>query len=451
MSYIIPAESELRSIPQYSYTITPSSYNYGSITEGDPESTKTFIIENVGTDELSFTFTDSTNFHTNNAGFSLLSGETNTVTFSAKTINEGSHGEAVVVNEPNAGNKNIILQSNIIPLPQYQYSVTPLTWDFGTSNEGDPEDTKEFLITAEGTDTLNFTFTDSTNFETDNLGFSMEQGQVSGFTVSALTTNIGTHSETMSINEVNAGNTNISLQSQIDEVPFTSGETVLTISQDFVVPVGTTTLEYTIVAGGGGGGGAATSFGASGTNRSGAGGAGGMLEGSISNPTAGTYPIVVGAGGAGGAAGNTNGNNGSDSTAFGFTAVGGGAGGMISAGAAGGSGGGGYRNRNNVNSGGGAGTAGQGNAGAAGSASGAGGGGGAGGAASANVGGVGAASSINGVTYAAGGTGLNSGSVDGINAVANTGNGGGGAAANTTNINRKGGDGGSGVVILRWT
>ena len=229
-------------------------------------------------------------------------------------------------------------------------------------------------------------------------------------------------------------------------------------------------VEYLIVAGGGGGG----------YNHGGGGGAGGLLTG-FTTVTSHSYTITVGAGG------NVTGlseDNGDSSSAFGLTAIGGGAGSNWSGnGFAGGSGGGGSAGRP-----GGAGTPGQGNNGGSGGATSnpypAGGGGGAGsiGGDGAGIrggdGGQGIASSITGINtfYAGGGGGghratQNSGVGEpgqggiggggdggdinvlggkGINGTPNTGGGGGGAEDNTGTGNEPGGNGGSGIVIVRY-
>jgi hypothetical protein len=91
-------------------------------------------------------------------------------------------------------------------------------------------------------------------------------------------------------------------------------------------------FDYLIVAGGGGGGG-----------WGGGGGAGGLLQGTaILNPAT-TYPVVIGGGGARGTSAYTAGANGGNSSAFGYTAIGGGGGGHYNgnSGNSGGSGGGG--------------------------------------------------------------------------------------------------------------
>lgn len=100
-------------------------------------------------------------------------------------------------------------------------------------------------------------------------------------------------------------------------------------------------VERLLLAGGGAGGSSSSAS----TSAAG-GGAGGLLEnvgGTVISLTAGTYPVVVGAGGAAyGSASDVKGSDGSDSTFNGATAVGGGAGGVSgdSSGNSGGSGGG---------------------------------------------------------------------------------------------------------------
>ncbi len=201
---------------------------------------------------------------------------------------------------------------------------------------------------------------------------------------------------------------------------------------------GDSQVEYLLVAGGGSGGG--------GSYENGGGGAGGMLTGTAS-VAQGEYVVQVGAGGVSGT--NSSANGGNSALATLAVAIGGGAGsaGTGTAGS-GGSGGGG--------NGYGLGTAGQGHDGAAGRSGSTpfwgGCGGGAGSTASVQIGGSGAPSSITGsnVTYAAGGNG---GSRDapstGASAAANTGNGGGGAG-NVGGVVYIGGNGGSGIVVMRY-
>jgi len=264
---------------------------------------------------------------------------------------------------------------------------------------------------------------------------------------------------------------------------------------DFVIPSGLTlsNVEYLIVAGGGGG-----------ANNGGGGGAGGLrssvvgdqsgfsngasgptsAESRFSSMTAATYPVVVGTGGTGGAA-NTNGNNSSFNS---VVSVGGGRGGQLGShhGGAGGSGGGGagYSYINGGN-----GTDGQGGGGGGGypgTASGYAGGGGGGAAANGvgatssggGVGGVGLISTIitsaNATTYsvgdvdsgnvyfAGGGNGRGAGTVPLGSATGPLGGGGGadqvaGSQAGNGAVDYTGGgggaadgDGGDGVVIVRY-
>lgn len=243
-------------------------------------------------------------------------------------------------------------------------------------------------------------------------------------------------------------------------------------------------VDYLIVGGGGGGGSSTTNN----NDGCGGGGAGGMLEG-VTTVTAQAYNIVVGLGGAGVNAALTPGGDGGPSSAFGLTALGGGGGAtQNTAGRSGGSGGGAGNGGGAGPYAGGPGTTGQGNAGGnittggnnwVGS-----GGGGAGsvgvsgdqGIGNQGRGGQGRISSITGanVFYAGGGAGGaaggrlgggggNSGDAplggqggggDGgyeagkaPNGAPNTGGGGGGATGNTSAY---GGDGGSGIVIVRY-
>jgi hypothetical protein len=268
-------------------------------------------------------------------------------------------------------------------------------------------------------------------------------------------------------------------------------------------------IEYLIVAGGGGGG----------MDMGGGGGGGGVLAGKTVVQSQ-TYSIVVGAGGWGAPAGGTNrgdgvgpqpsahsftipATNGGNSSAFGFTAIGGGAGGSSlytstpgASGNLGGSGGGtsGYSNDSTIRAGGGY-YPGQGSRGGRGGGQYySGGGGGAGGPGTDSTalanGGPGILSTILGNTLywggggggsgytiaggnggigggggaaigtTTGGAGLNNGAAGGGGATsaqantpggnggANTGGGGGGGAH--YNINNKGGNGGSGIVIVRY-
>lgn len=262
-----------------------------------------------------------------------------------------------------------------------------------------------------------------------------------------------------------------------------------TSSGNFTVLSGTKNADILIVAGGAGGG----------NDNAGGGGAGGLLYYGIETPktpnggrvtlTSGTYPIVIGAGGAGAA--NSGGGapfavNGSNTTAFGYTAIGGGYGASSEVGAGslpgqpGGSGGGGNGNTDSTDPyTPGVGTSGQGNSGGTGANGGGGGGGGAGSVGqNGNVrgtqlggnGGVGLGYIIkSGSTeyYAAGGGGGNENSVynqqaraSGIggqtnssgttaptSAIVNTGSGGGGGTHTHTAYD---GSGSSGIVIIRY-
>ena len=228
-------------------------------------------------------------------------------------------------------------------------------------------------------------------------------------------------------------------------------------THDFVVTSGGD-VEYLIVGGGGGGGQNA------GSDGGGGGGGGGVLSGDFA-AAATTYPIVVGAG----ATGRANGEN---STAFGLSAVGGGAGAAFNqANTSGGSGGGGCWSPQA----GAAGTTGQGFSGGNGAgapnynAGGGGGAGGVGGSATSSGnsgnGGAGFLSSITGtaVGYGGGGgggsknrngstagTATDGGGNGGNNAVGQNGTdgrgGGGGGSAGSGGAT----DGGDGIVIIRY-
>ena len=257
----------------------------------------------------------------------------------------------------------------------------------------------------------------------------------------------------------------------------------LTSAGGWVVPQGVSTARTLVVAGGGGGGTGADNTGWQG----GGGGAGGYLAAASTALTPGaSVAVVVGQGGVGGVRpGVRVARNGQNSQLGSIAAIGGGAGGSSevingspygSNGATGGSGGGGGIYTGN----GGAGMTGQGFAGGNGAGAGnlaAGGGGGSGGAggnasgvgesAQGGSGGPGTSNDITGAAsfYAAGGGGRGCGSnaVDTSagrvaaesSAAANTGSGGGGggdegAAGCTTVGDLAGGNGGSGVVIVRY-
>jgi hypothetical protein len=246
--------------------------------------------------------------------------------------------------------------------------------------------------------------------------------------------------------------------------PYTSltfPRTYMTKSGGWKPPTGKTTFT-TLVVGGGGAGGRGDTI----AYESGGGGAGGVLQTNVSVDSNTFYPIVIGTGGIG--VGDTP-TSGTNTSAFSLIAFGGGFGGFASgSGGSGGSGGGGTHNR----SAGGAGTTGQGTAGeTALSASSGGGGGGATTSGSAGVGGTGLSSGISGTTVVygdGGGAGWNNssgGKVGGSgnggtgsatinvsptngNGRANTGSGGGGAYGSSLTV--KGGNGGAGVVIVRF-
>jgi len=235
-------------------------------------------------------------------------------------------------------------------------------------------------------------------------------------------------------------------------------------------------VDALLVAGGGGGG----------ADNSGGGGAGGMVVHTGINVSAQNYTITIGGGGTGAYESSGDGGpyatNGANTSAFGYSTTGGGRGG--SAGGAnansGGSGGGG--SGENANGVGGAGTSGQGNTGGNHSSGGGGGGGGKGATGqNGNVrastqGGLGGSGGQNAYEtgsnqyYAAGGNGGNengdydtaaavngiggrtnpSSSSRGQNGVDGTGSGGGACTHDTSADTPAGGDGGDGVVIIRY-
>lgn len=253
-----------------------------------------------------------------------------------------------------------------------------------------------------------------------------------------------------------------------------------TSSGTFEVTKGSAAVEYLVIGGGGAGGGGVSVY------EPGAGGGAGGYRCSVSSETSGenslaespltvatgSYSVVVGAGGTGVLyTGAPNpGNNSSFSTIV--SAGGGGGGDYNSAPLAGGSGGGGAEQA------GASGTAGQGHAGGSGVSAGGGGqtasGGGGGGAGSAGAngsnytggnGGSGITSSITGTAVGRAGGGGGGGrdtrgvgsdgggnailSGNGQSATVNTGGGGGGSMA-TSSGNYLGGNGGSGIVIIRY-
>lgn len=212
------------------------------------------------------------------------------------------------------------------------------------------------------------------------------------------------------------------------------------------------TVEYLIVAGGGPGGNAFSSS----PRYGGGGGAGGLIVGSI-GLSEGTYEILVGEGGVRSSAHNAYGTDGEPSSAFGIEALGGGSGGNTGSGfrdgRVGGSGGGGGDQASSSPIGSGAsGTEGQGHSGedAVGSTR-SGGGGGSGGPASGVNGGEGTINSFTGtpITYATGGDGVDTANINGVSGGANTGDGGQGGSGNTGS-NQNAGDGGSGIVVVKF-
>ncbi len=219
-------------------------------------------------------------------------------------------------------------------------------------------------------------------------------------------------------------------------------ETFTTVgSTTWTAPVGVTTVEYLVV---GGGGGAGNGY----DNAGGGGGGGGMvLTGTINVTPGESYTVTVGNGGIGGANTRTNnaGTDGENSVFGSITALGGGQGqGSRTGGVAG------SAQVSNT-------TAPTGGAGSGGGFGGKG-GGGAGGAGSSNsgttggAGGAGVSSSLSGtsITYGVGGAGANAGTQNsGVNGTSNRGNGGraGGAAASNSTV---GGNGGSGIVIIKY-
>ena len=246
-----------------------------------------------------------------------------------------------------------------------------------------------------------------------------------------------------------------------------------TSSGTFTILSGSKSVSYLVVGGGGSGG----------NDNAGGGGAGGLIYTASRSLTVGSYSIVIGAGGANrGDVGGDDGPyplSGSNSSAFGDTAIGGGAGGSAGGAAAlsGGSGGGGYGNSQGpASNAAGSGTSGQGNSGGINTADGGGGGGGGGAGAagqtvSGNQGGAGGNGlqyDISGTNtyYAGGGGGGNDNDTSGTSNVgglgggglggsadrvatagaANTGGGGGGGMYVTTT----GRSGGSGIVIIRY-
>jgi hypothetical protein len=243
-------------------------------------------------------------------------------------------------------------------------------------------------------------------------------------------------------------------------------------------------IEYLVLGGGGGGGGQVASSLTQDASwfAGGGGGAGAFITGSMTLSTGTTYPIVIGQGGAGAPGNGTFAQSGQSTTAFGLTAIGGGAGGGGNmSGSNGGSGGGAGGGFNQIVSGG-IGTIGQGYDGATNiSGSGVGtiffGGGGGGASAKGNSstgsgagnGGSGSAW-LDGIIYAGGGgagsyaaggqtlggsgiggRGQTTTSVLATTGSANKGSGGGGGRYNFGSFNNTSGASGSaGIVVIRY-
>lgn len=229
------------------------------------------------------------------------------------------------------------------------------------------------------------------------------------------------------------------------------------------IPNGVNSIEYLVVAGGGAGGYAWDSASAGG------GGAGGYLEGSVCLVGRDLLSVTVGAGGVGGDGGGSStgvdGGDGSNSSLGSVVSIGGGGGATARApGRDGGSGGGAGGRFSNSRTGG-LGTSGQGFGGGwSNQPSGAGGGGASSEGALApsgsppvgGVGGAGRISTITGtpLTLAVGGNGGGRSPGVGSGAAQATGNGGDGGSATGTPVagilNFAGGNGGSGIVVLRY-
>lgn len=209
---------------------------------------------------------------------------------------------------------------------------------------------------------------------------------------------------------------------------------------------GSSQIEYLVVGGGGGGGNGYD-------NGGGGGGGGGMvLSGSTWNSPGTTNLVTVGAAGVGGTntRANVNGSIGGNSIFTSITSLGGGLG-YGSRSAPNGAGARGTIQNSNISS------ATGGNGGGGGSGGGGGGGAGANGAAGSGAtggsGGSGLTNSISGssVSYGAGGAGANgSANVDGVAGSPNTGNGG-GAGGGAASSSRGGKNGGTGIVIIRFS
>ena len=211
-----------------------------------------------------------------------------------------------------------------------------------------------------------------------------------------------------------------------------SGITITNSAGSITIQTSSYTGNYLLVAGGGSG---------SDNTAGGGGGAGGVITGSQNLLPGSVYNFIIGSGGA--VITNNAGNNGNNSTAFGFTAIGGGAGGNYgnptgSTGNSGGSGGGGGFCQTTAPSFGGSSTTGQGNAGGQGGTIGTGGGGGAG-SVGGNASSTGGGNGGNGILSSITGTGIYYGG------------GGGGEAESSGTVATTGGLGGGGAGAYRPT
>ena len=430
------------------YGVSP---NTTAITEGQSV-TFTITTTNVA---------NGTTLYWTNAGTSVASdfGGTNSGSF---TINSGTATVTLTATNEAAyeGSETLIFQVRIgstsgtvvataatvtVTDAAATYSVTPAA---GSVNEGASLTFNVSTTNVADATTLYWTIGNTSTAAGD---FSASSGSF------AITSNAGSFTITATSDAVTEGAETFTVSIRTGS---TSGTVVatsssVTINDTSLSPV---SVSYLVVAGGGSGGiGAAFAS-------AGGGGAGGFLSGSAN--LSGAYTVTVGAGGAGSSAPQS----GADSSISGIaTATGGGAGGSgyvnSSTGYNGGSGGGGAGNNATGASPIGTGTPGQGNNGGNGFYVGGGGGGGAGAAGNGSgfyPGGKGGnGTTWNGTTYAGGGGG--SGDFSGGNGGApmgEGGTGGGGSArpggTSTGSANTGGGgasnaNGGSGIVIIRYT
>ena len=211
----------------------------------------------------------------------------------------------------------------------------------------------------------------------------------------------------------------------------------------WTAPYGVTTVEYLVVGGGGGGGNAYDN------SAGGGGGAGMVLTGTTTVVPGQSYTVIVGVGGAGGSTtypGSSSGGVGGSSVFSTVTAFGGGAGfGTRQAQSTIGSAQVGTSISPTGGGGGGAGTGGKGGGGATGNGT-------TNSGTTGGLGGSGLTSSISGtsIVYGVGGSSANSGSLNGsVNGTTNRGNGGQAAGA-PSGQGRNGGNGGSGIVIIKY-